>query len=169
MEHPEDFPKALYLSMAAEFLLFTLCGAYVYSFTGTQYTVAPAYGSLHERYGKVAAGLTLPTILIVGILYSVCPLLVQSGRHALTSFQVVTSRAILFKVFPVNSRHRSHHTVVGWSTWIGIVVGGWIISFIIGEAVPFFNDLLSLIASIFDSWFGFIVSCFPSQTMCDLY
>lgn len=39
------------------------------------------YGSLIEKYGKVAAGFTLPTIIIVGILYS-----------------LVTSRAILFQV-----------------------------------------------------------------------
>lgn len=30
MAHPEDFPKALYLSMSAELLLFTICGAVVY-------------------------------------------------------------------------------------------------------------------------------------------
>ena len=92
-----------------------------------------------EKYGKVAAGFTLPTIIIVGVLYS-----------------FVTSRAIMFKVFRPDSVHRTKHTFLGWATWIAIVFGGWIISFVIGEAVPFFNDLLSLISSLFDSWFGFI-------------
>ena len=30
MPHPEDFPKALYISMAAELVLFTLGGAIIY-------------------------------------------------------------------------------------------------------------------------------------------
>lgn len=62
----------------------------------------------------------------------------------------------MFKIFRPDSRHRTKHTFLGWATWFAIVFGGWIISFVIGEAVPFFNDLLSLISSLFDSWFGFI-------------
>lgn len=46
-----------------------------------QFSTAPGYGSLISKYGKVAAGFTLPTIIIVGILYS-----------------LVTSRAIFFQV-----------------------------------------------------------------------
>ncbi|KAI5480146.1 neutral amino acid permease [Pseudohyphozyma bogoriensis] len=140
MANPEDFPKALYVSMAAEFCLFTITGAVVYYYAGTQYSTAPAYGSLIAKYGKVAAGFTLPTILIVGVLYS-----------------LITSRAIFFQIFPVGSVHRTKHTVQGWSIWFAIVFAGWVISFVIGEAVPFFNDLLSLICSLFDSWFGFIL------------
>jgi amino acid permease len=34
MKNPEDFPKALYISMAVEVLLFTICGAVVYSYAG---------------------------------------------------------------------------------------------------------------------------------------
>ena len=139
MSNPQDFPKALAISMVFEFCLFTVAGAVVYFYAGTQYTTAPAYGSLIAKYGKVAAGFTLPTIIIVGVLYS-----------------FVTSRAIMFKVFAPDSIHRNKHTAWGWFVWVLIVFVGWIISFVIGEAVPFFNDLLSLISSLFDSWFGFI-------------
>ncbi|BGP04354.1 hypothetical protein JCM10049v2_000152 [Rhodotorula toruloides] len=140
MERPQDFPKALAISMVAEVLLFTVTGAVVYHYTGFELTTAPAYGSLIAKYGKLAAGFTLPTICIVGILYS-----------------LVTSRAIYFQIFKEGSPHRSSHTVIGWLSWIAIVFGGWVISFIIGEAVPFFSDLLSLISSLFDSWFGYIL------------
>ncbi|GAA6023725.1 hypothetical protein JCM8202_003154 [Rhodotorula sphaerocarpa] len=140
MRQPEDFPKALAVSMTAEMLLFTITGAVVYHYTGIEYTTAPAYGSLRERFGKVAAGFVLPTIVIVGILYS-----------------LVTSRAIFFQIFREGSRHRHEHTLIGWGTWILIVFGGWVISFIVGEAIPFFSDMLSLISSLFDSWFGYIM------------
>jgi len=72
-------------------------------------------------------------------------------------YSLVTSRAIFFQVYKVGSVHRLQHTVQGWGVWFIIVFLGWVISFIIGEAVPFFNDLLSLISSLFDSWFGFIL------------
>jgi hypothetical protein len=42
MARPQDFPKALYMSMAAELVLFTLSGALIYSHTGTILTTAPA-------------------------------------------------------------------------------------------------------------------------------
>ncbi|GAA5858325.1 hypothetical protein JCM8547_004650 [Rhodosporidiobolus lusitaniae] len=140
MEHPEEFPKALGVSMTAQICLYTIVGAVVYTYTGIELTTAPAYGSLRYRFGVVAAGLCMPTILLVGVLYS-----------------LVTSRAIFFQIFKEGSVHRNSHTVTGWATWLAIVLGGWIISFIIGEAIPFFSDMLSLIASIFSSWFGYLL------------
>lgn len=66
MKRPEDFPKALYISMTVELALFSTCGAIVYSYAGTALTTAPAYGSLIAKYGKPAAALVLPTVIIVG-------------------------------------------------------------------------------------------------------
>jgi hypothetical protein len=50
MKRPEDFPKALYISMTVELALFSTCGAIVYSYAGTALTTAPAYGSLIAKY-----------------------------------------------------------------------------------------------------------------------
>lgn len=69
MKRPEDFPKALYISMTVELALFSTCGAIVYSYAGTALTTAPAYGSLIAKYGKPAAALVLPTVIIVGGYY----------------------------------------------------------------------------------------------------
>ena len=66
MARPQDFPKALYLSMAAELVLFTLSGAIVYYHTGTILTTAPAYGSLISKYAKPAAAMvSLPQLLLI--------------------------------------------------------------------------------------------------------
>ncbi|GAA5836212.1 hypothetical protein JCM11251_007395 [Rhodosporidiobolus azoricus] len=140
MENPKDFPKALGISITAQLVMYTIVGAVVYHYAGIELTTAPAYGSLNYKYGHAAAGLVLPTIIIVGILYS-----------------MVTSRAIFFQIFREGSIHRTTHTVKGWGTWFLIVLGGWIISFIIGESIPFFSDMLSLIACLFSSWFGYIM------------
>lgn len=184
MERPQDFPKALAVSMAAEFALFTITGAVVYHYTGTEYATAPAYGSLRERYGKVAAGFVLPTIISAFHLSSLPFPLVFGSRFLVIYierqragnielakliprpfssavvgilYSLVTSRAIFFQIFREGSRHRTGHTFLGWGVWIAIVFGGWVISFIIGEAIPFFSDMLSLISSLFDSWFGYIM------------
>lgn len=37
-----------------------------------------------------------------------------------------------------------------------LIIIVWVVGFVIGEAVPFFGDLLSLISSLFDSFFGLI-------------
>lgn len=40
--------------------------------------------------------------------------------------------------------------------WAAILAVLWLGAFIIAEVIPFFSDLLSLMSSLFDSFFGFI-------------
>lgn len=63
MKRPQDFPKALYVSMAAELVLFTLGGAIIYSQVGEEYVTSPAYGALKGNFSKIVAGFVLPTII----------------------------------------------------------------------------------------------------------
>jgi len=100
--------------------------------------VSPAYGALVNPYLKVVAAFTLPTLIVVGVLYS----------H-------VTSRFVFARIFPIDSIHRVQHTVKGWAVWVAIVITGFVIAFIIGVAIPFFDELLSLLSSLFDWYFGF--------------
>lgn len=80
----------------------------------------------------------IPTIIFLGVLYA-----------------SVSARFIFFNLFS-GTRHLGNHTVVGWTTWAGILAGTWVLAFIIAEVIPFFSDLLSLMSSVFDSFFGFI-------------
>ena len=95
--------------------------------------------------------MTLPTLVVVGILYS-----------------VITSR-ILFTRFMggPNSVHCQRATKKGTIVWVAIVASTWILSFVIAESIPckrawtwtradaaVFNDLLSLMASLFDSFYA---------------
>ena len=54
------------------------------------------------------------------------------------------------------TRHLGNNTVIGWVGWGGILAVTWIVAFIIAEVIPFFSDLLSIMSSLFDSFFGFI-------------
>ncbi|KAF2638156.1 hypothetical protein P280DRAFT_406050 [Massarina eburnea CBS 473.64] len=139
MKEPKDFPKALWAVTIAEILVFSLVGSIVYAYTGTNYITAPAFGSLgNPIYLKVAFSFMIPTIIFLGVLYA-----------------SVSARFIFFRIFN-NSKHMSSHTVVGWSTWAGILAVLWFLAFIVAEVIPFFSDLLSLMSSLFDAFFGFI-------------
>ena len=138
MKEPKDFPKALWVVTICEIIVFSLVGAVVYAYTGTQYNTAPAFGSLQENYKKVAFSFMIPTLIFLGVLYA-----------------SLTARFVFFRVFE-GTRHKGNHTVVGWASWAGILAATWILAFIIAEVIPFFPDLLSLMSSLFDSFFGFI-------------
>jgi sulfite exporter TauE/SafE len=139
MKEPRDFPKALWAVTIAEVIVFSLVGAIIYAYTGTNYNVAPAFGSLgNEVYKKVSFSFMIPTLIFLGVLYA-----------------SVTARFVFFNVFK-GSKHMSSHTVKGWASWAGILAITWVFAFIIAEVIPFFSDLLSLMSSLFDSFFGFI-------------
>lgn len=138
MRDPRDFPKSLWACTIAEIFVFSIVGAVVYAYSGNQYVTAPAFGSLDLVYKKAAFSFMIPTIIFLGCLYA-----------------SVTARFVFFRVFR-NTKHVNSHTVVGWSSWAGILVTTWIFAFIIAQVIPFFNSLLSVMSSLFDSWFGFI-------------
>lgn len=156
MKNPYDFRKALWLVTICEIVVFCLVGGIgafpffgwleylltkgpVYGYTGTQYNTAPAFGSLgNEIYKKVSFSFMVPTLIFLGVLYA-----------------SVSARFLFFRIFE-GTRHKTSHTVVGWATWAGILALTWIMAFIIAEVIPFFADLLSLMSSLFDSFFGWI-------------
>jgi hypothetical protein len=139
MKNPKDFPKALWAVTIAEVILFSLVGSIIYVYTGTEYNVAPAFGSLgNEVYLKVSFSFMIPTIIFLGVLYA-----------------SVSARFLFFR-FYAGSRHMTSHTVAGWAGWAAILAVLWAFAFIIAEVIPFFSDLLSLMSSLFDSFFGFI-------------
>jgi hypothetical protein len=92
----------------------------------------------NEVFAKVAFSFMIPTLLFLGVLYA-----------------SVSARFVFFRIFE-GSRHKSNHTVVGWASWAGILALTWILAFIIAEVIPFFADLLALMSSLFDSFFGWI-------------
>src|ERR1700760_1579903 len=139
MKEPKDFPKALWAVTIAEVILFSLVGGVIYGYTGTNYNTAPAFGSLgNDIYKKVSFSFMIPTLIFLGVLYA-----------------SVSARFVFFRVFE-GTRHKSSNTVIGWAAWAGILALTWIVAFIIAEVIPFFADLLSLMSSLFDSFFGFI-------------
>jgi len=139
MRRPQDFKKALVLVTVLELILFCLAGSIVYVYVGNEYMAAPAFGVLSSVYKKISFSFALPTLLFLGSLYS-----------------NVSAQFLFEQIFGLKSKHHNNHTLLGWSTWLALNGGLWIIAFVIAEVIPFFSDLLSLMSSLFDCWFGFI-------------
>jgi hypothetical protein len=139
MKDPREFKKSIWLVTIAEIIVFSLVGSIVYVYTGNQYMTSPAFGSLsNELYKKVSFSFMVPTLIFLGVLYA-----------------SVSARFIFFRIFE-GTRHKGSHTVVGWAAWAGILAATWVLAFIVAEVIPFFSDLLSILSSLFDSFFGFI-------------
>lgn len=133
-----EFPKSLWACTIAEIIVFSIVGGVIYAYTGNQYVTAPAFGSLDDMYKKVSFSFMIPTLIFLGCLYA-----------------SVTARFVFFRAFR-NSVHLHSHTIVGWGSWAGILLVTWVFAFIISQVIPFFSSLLSVMSSLFDSWFGFI-------------
>lgn len=139
MKNPRDFPKALYLLQAVDVTIYVLAGALIYKFTG-QYTQSPSISSMSITLQKVTYGIAIPTIIVAGVI----------NGH-------VAAKFIFTRLFR-GSVHLHEHTLIGWSSWIALCAGVWIIAWIIAEVIPIFNDLLGLVASLFASQFTYGLS-----------
>ena len=138
MKDPREFKRALLAITAAELIVFSLAGSIIYVYVGNSYITAPAFGSLSQPYKIIAFSFAIPTIVFLGVLYA-----------------SVSARFIFIRLFQ-DSAHLGAHTWTGWLTWGGILLLLWAIAFVIAESIPFFSDLLSLMSSLFDCWFGYV-------------
>ena len=136
MHTPKNYVKSIWALGLMEMFIYTLTGAIVYAFVGSQVD-SPALLSSAKTVSRIAFGVALPVIFISGSINS-----------------TVVGRYILGRAFK-NSPIRYINTKMGWITWIALIAGITIIGWVIAEAIPFFNDLLGIISSLFISGFTF--------------
>jgi hypothetical protein len=140
MHTPKDYIKSIWSLGLMEIFIYTITGALIYAFVGPEVR-SPALLSSGFTVSRVAFGVVLPVIFISGSISS-----------------TVVGRYVLTRAFP-GSPIQYVNTRAGWLAWVILIAVITIISFIIAEAVPFFNALLGLISSLFISGFTFY---FPS-------
>ncbi|EME77733.1 uncharacterized protein MYCFIDRAFT_45761 [Pseudocercospora fijiensis CIRAD86] len=139
LKNPKDFPKALICLQAWDISLYVIVAIVVYRYTGPD-VASPALGSASPVVTKVAYGIALPTILIAGVIYA----------H-------VAAKYIYVRIFQ-GTKQMSTTTFLAVGTWVGIIAVLWVVAWVIAESIPVFNDLLSLISSLFASWFTYGLS-----------
>lgn len=137
MRRPQDFPKALSALAIASFVLFTIPAIVGFRYLG-QYAEAPAFGSLQTNYKKISFTIAIVPTFVIGTIYA-----------------NVTAKLIYSRILG-QSRHSHSHTVIGWGTWIAVMIAVYFVAFIFAEVIPSMGDFLSLLGSVFDSFYGFI-------------
>ncbi len=131
-----DFPFAL------RGLLFVSLGVYltfaigVYCLAG-EYTSSPALGSAPTIPAKVAYGIILPAIFTTGL---------ANGHIGTKYIYVQVMRWIRATGEITKNNFKS------WATWIICVVCYWILCFIISNAIPIFDSILSIASATTIGW-----------------
>ncbi|THV89634.1 hypothetical protein D6D26_09696 [Aureobasidium pullulans] len=129
MKNPRDYRKALFICMAivtAAYLSFSLV---VYRWCG-KWVASPSLGSAGQTIKMVCYGIALPSLVVSACLY----------LH-------VAAKYIFVRVLR-ESPHLQSNTMVHWGTWLSCTFGLAAVSFVLAEAVPIFDYLLSLAGSI---------------------
>ncbi|KAF4271442.1 hypothetical protein KXV22_006958 [Aspergillus fumigatus] len=136
MEDPKEFPKALCMLQFFEIALYVTAAIVIYYYVGND-VVSPALGSAGPLLKKVAYGIAIPTIVGAGVV---------NGHVGL--------KYIYVRIFrKTNRMHKRDLVSVG--SWIAIGLSCWIIAWIIAEGIPSFTNIVSLISSLFASWFSY--------------
>ncbi|KAG9676179.1 amino acid transporter, partial [Aureobasidium melanogenum] len=129
MKNPRDYRKALFICMGivtAAYLSFSLV---VYRWCG-KWVASPSLGSAGQTIKMVCYGIALPSLVVSACLY----------LH-------VAAKYIFVRVLR-DSQHLQSNTIVHWVTWLSCTFGLAIVSFVLAEAIPIFEYLLSLAGSI---------------------
>lgn len=136
MHTPKDFVKSIWVLGVIEIIIYTLTGALIYSFVG-QGVKSPALLSAGPLLSKVAFGIALPVIFISGSING-----------------TVAGRYIHGRIYK-DSVTRYINTPKGWISWIALIAVLTLVGWVLAEAIPFFEDLLSISSSLFISGFTF--------------
>ncbi|XAO27182.1 hypothetical protein I312_106024 [Cryptococcus bacillisporus CA1280] len=136
MKRPQDFKKSFIIVQGLGILSYTVVGATIYAFGG-QYVTSPALTMTTRPVRITAYSIALVTIMISGIIA------VNVGAKYL--YIVVFRRKDLLTSPSIKAR----------LSWVGLVAFMWTVGFIIAELIPFFNQLLTIISSLFSVWFTF--------------
>lgn len=138
----KDFMPSMYILQIFAIPMYTIVGAVIYALAG-QYTTSPALGSAPVIPSKVAYGILLPTLLGTSLVF---------GHTAIKYIFVEILR--LKKI----EHEYDRNTKRTWMIWIAIGTGFWILAFILANAIPLFDSILSISSAIFVSWFTFGIS-----------
>ncbi|KIY01106.1 uncharacterized protein Z520_02658 [Fonsecaea multimorphosa CBS 102226] len=138
MKVPKRFPKALFVSQGLLVACYMSFGMVVYMYCG-QYIASPSLASAGGTLEKVAYGVSIPGFMMTSTLWV----------H-------VAAKFLLVRILR-NSEHLQGNTFKHWVTWLSSTIGLTVLSFLLAEAIPFFNYILGFIASTCCSPTGLII------------
>ncbi|KAJ4171173.1 hypothetical protein NW754_007319 [Fusarium falciforme] len=134
-----DFPWALsWLGViGASFYTFLAVGIYCLS---GEYTTSPALGAAPRIAAKAAYGIVIPAIVTAAL---------ANGHIGIKYVFVVVMR----KMNALNEI--TANTAKSWGAWVTIATVFWVVAFIISNAIPIFDSLVSIQSATTYAWFSF--------------
>ncbi|KAF4982181.1 hypothetical protein FZEAL_2159 [Fusarium zealandicum] len=143
MKNPSrDFPMALACLEVFSITLYTIVAIAIYCLAG-DYTTSPALGSAPTIPAKIAYGIVLPAVFATAMAF---------GHTGIKYMYVVVMRAL-------KSTHQvTDQSVKSWSIWVACVTLYWIIVWVISNAIPIFDSILSISSATTIAWFTFGLS-----------
>lgn len=142
LKQPRDFTKSLFMMQSITITFYILTAVVIYCYAGN-HVMSPALGSAPPLLRKIAYGVAMPTIIIAGVV---------NGHIAVKS--------IWLRIW---DKDRSVCGEKSWrsrGSWVGLVIGSYLVAWLIAEAIPSFKLLLALISALFMGWFSYGFSGF---------
>ncbi|KAJ6437246.1 amino acid transporter [Purpureocillium lavendulum] len=137
-----DFVPALGVLQVFSVILYLVTAVAIYCLSG-QYTTSPALGSAPLLPAKVAYGVVLPALLSTGLVF---------GHTAIKYLYVVAMRAMK------RTQQMTDNSARSWTTWVLCATAFWAVSFVLANAIPIFDSILSIASATFIAWFTFGIS-----------
>lgn len=134
-----DFAFSLAWLEVTSIVFYTLVAIVIYCLAG-EYTTSPALGSAPRIPAQIAYGIVLPAIISTGMAF---------GHTGIKYFYVQTMRWLKA------TDKMTDNSVKSWSVWMSCVTAFWILCFIISNAIPVFDSILSIASATTIAWFTF--------------
>lgn len=138
----KDFGFCLTFLEVGSMIVYVLIAIIVYCLAG-QYVVSPALGSAPIVLAKIAYGIVLPAVISTGLSYG----------HIGGKYMFVN---VMRKIGCIHQI--TDNSVKAWSIWSACVTSFWIVVFILSNAIPIFDSILSITGATTISWFTFGLS-----------
>ncbi|KAI9043511.1 uncharacterized protein KD926_003662 [Aspergillus affinis] len=132
IENLRDYPKALAMLQITDTCMYIVAAVVICVYAGPGVS-SPALSSAGPLMKKIAYGLAIPTVIFSGVVVG----------H-------VACKYIYVRIFR-GSPHMHNRGLISVGSWVAIVLVIWVVAWVIAESIPVFNDLLSLISSLFGS------------------
>ncbi|KAJ4992148.1 amino acid transporter [Stagonosporopsis vannaccii] len=137
-----DFMPSMYILQIFAIPMYSIVGGVIYGLAG-QYVDSPALGTAPPVPAKVAYGVLLPTLLGTSLVFG----------H--TAIKFIFSEVL--NIMKIKHEY-DRNTKRTWVVWLSIGTIFWILAFILANAIPLFDSILSVSSALFVSWFTFGIS-----------
>jgi hypothetical protein len=138
----QDFMPSVLILQCFAIPMYAIVGSVIYALAG-QHTTSPALGAAPVITAKIAYGVLLPTLLGTSLVYG----------HTSIKF-IFVEYLRLMKI----EHEYDRDTRRAWALWLAIGTTFWILAFVLANAIPLFQSILSVSAALFVSWFTFGIS-----------